>query len=128
MFTRTCGCTVRAGVACPHFVAAVVADQQLLQSPMARKAITGDLSYGPFNVPFTKQERRALHAIDDLRARIESLKVDLRELPIHACAPPENYAPERMEEFVAIARSLLDLEARLRWIPGGAYRFDAEGK
>jgi hypothetical protein len=87
---------------------------------------TGDLSHGPFNVPFTDQERKVLHAINDLRSQIEGLKADLRELPIHACVPPENHKPDHMEEFKDIAEALYSVESHLRWIPGGAHRFEEE--
>jgi hypothetical protein len=90
---------------------------------MKHKVRVGDLSHGPFNVPFTDQERAVLHEINDLRTRVTCLKALLRELPQHACAPPEKYKPDRMEEFEDLERALGSLEAQLRWIPGGTYRF-----
>jgi len=95
---------------------------------MKRRLITGDTREYPFNTHFTDQEREVLGSIDDLRARVEALKAKLRELPHHACAPPENYRPDRMEEFTDIASALASLEQQLRWIPGGAYRFAADEK
>ena len=92
---------------------------------MKTRLITGDTSQYPFNTHFTDHERQILRMIDDLRAKAEGLKVALRELPHHACKPPENYKPDRMEEFSDIKDALDSLEDQLRWIPGGAYRFAA---
>lgn len=93
---------------------------------MKKRLITGDTSEYPFNTHFTDQERQVLRMIDDLRERATSLKAALRKLPHHACKPPENYKPDRMEEFPAIEEALDSLEKQLRWIPGGAYRFEAD--
>ncbi|HSX22572.1 MAG TPA: hypothetical protein VLE97_07350 [Gaiellaceae bacterium] len=93
---------------------------------MKRKVIAGEPSYGPFNVPLSPAERDVLGSIEDLRGRLAALKGKLTQLPKHACAPPENYDPDRMENFKEIETALSELEATLRWIPGGAYRFAAD--
>jgi hypothetical protein len=93
---------------------------------MKRKARPRDLSHGPFNVPFTARERQILRSINDLRTRTAELRADLHRLPVHACAPPENYRPDRMEEFSDIEQALGSLESRIRWIPGGTYRFEED--
>jgi hypothetical protein len=90
---------------------------------MKRRLIAGDTREYPYNTPFTDQERHALRMIDNLRARVKGLKTALRKLPQHASAPPENYKPDRMEEFSSIEEAIISLEEQLRWIPGGAYRF-----
>jgi hypothetical protein len=90
---------------------------------MKRKMVAGTPGYGPFNVPLTPQEREVLGAIDDMRDRLAALKGKLRQLPKHACAPPEKYDPDNMENFAEIETALTELESTLRWIPGGAYRF-----
>lgn len=93
---------------------------------MKRKVVAGEPGYGPFNVPLTPAEREVLEAIEDMRDRLAALKGKLRQLPKHACAPPEKYDPDRMENFKEIETALSELEATLRWIPGGAYRFAAD--
>ncbi len=93
---------------------------------MKRRLITGDTREYPFNTHFTDHERQVLRTISDLRARVESLKAELRKLPHHACKPPEKYRPDQMEEFPALEEALASLEDQLRWIPGGAYRFAAD--
>ena len=95
---------------------------------MKRKVRVGDLSHGPFNVPFTEAERQVLREIDEVRERVERIKANLRQLPKHACAPPKNYDPDQMAMFKDIRTALDDLEAHLRWIPGGAYRFAEDEK
>jgi hypothetical protein len=93
---------------------------------MKRRLIAGDTREYPFNTSFTDQERHVLRMIDNLRARVKGLKIAMSKLPQHACAPPENYKPDRMEEFPSIEEALARLEEQLRWIPGGAYRFAAD--
>jgi hypothetical protein len=90
------------------------------------RVIAGDTSQYPFNTSFTDHERHVLRQIRDLRARVNHLKAQLGELPRHACKPPENYKPDRMEEFTDIKSAIDSLEDQLRWIPGGAYRFAAD--
>lgn len=90
------------------------------------RVITGDTSRYPFNTHFTDHECQVLRQIRDLRERVDHLKALLRELPQHACKPPENYKPDQMESFMDIEGAIDSLEDRLRWIPGGAYRFAAD--
>jgi hypothetical protein len=90
---------------------------------MKRRLIAGDTREYPFNTPFTNQEHHVLRMIDNLRARVKGLKAAMGKLPQHACKPPENYKPDRMEEFPSIEEAIASLEEQLRWIPGGAYRF-----
>jgi hypothetical protein len=91
------------------------------------KIITaGDRSVYPFNHTFTEQERRVLQIIAQLRTSMITLKRELAQTPHHACAPPENYDPRKMEEIQTIEESIDSLDLQLRWIPGGAYRYAPE--
>jgi hypothetical protein len=89
-----------------------------------KKIKAGDRSEYPFNHAFTDQERLVFQLIEQARAAMTALKADLARTPVHACAPPENYEPAKLEEIATIERGLDDLDRRLRWIPGGAYRYE----
>ena len=95
---------------------------------MTKRNITklkaGDRSVYPFNHAFTAQERRVFQRIEEVRTATRELKDELVRTPKHACAPPENYDPARIEGFEQIEQSLDDLDLHLRWIPGGAYRYE----
>ena len=88
------------------------------------KLKVGDRSVYPFNHPFTEQERRVFQRIEEVRAATRALKDELVRTPKHACAPPENYDPAQVEEIATIEQNLDDLDLHLRWIPGGAYRYE----
>lgn len=93
-----------------------------------KRAVTklkaGDRSVYPFNDAFTDQERRVFQHIEEVRVATRALKKELARTPVHACAPPENYNPAKMEGLEQIDETLDDLDLQLRWIPGGAYRYE----
>ena len=93
---------------------------------MRDKVRAGDPNFGQFNVPFTRRERHALRSIAELREQVKCLKSELRELSIHAHAPSRNHDPDDIEEFSEIDGAIDNLEAHIRWIPGGRYRFAAD--
>lgn len=96
-----------------------------MAAPKVFKVVTaGDRSVYPFNNAFTEQERRVFQIIEQLRTSMIALKRELAQTPHHACAPPENYDPQKMEVIQAIEESLDSLNLQLRWIPGGAYRYE----
>jgi hypothetical protein len=87
------------------------------------KIKAGDRNVYPFNHDFTDQERKVFQLIEEVRTATHALKAELVRTPVHACAPPENYDPAKIEEIAQIEQSLDDLDLQLRWIPGGAYRY-----
>jgi hypothetical protein len=89
-----------------------------------RKLQAGDLRVHPFNHVFTDQEKKVFQLIAQLRTTTTALKKELARTPIHACAPPEKYKPAEMEQIVEIEQSLDSLDLDLRWLPGGAYRYE----
>ena len=88
------------------------------------KLKAGDRSVYPFNHAFTDQERKVFQLIEQVRGATRTLKEALVRTPKHACEPPENYDPAKIEEIASIEQSLDDLDLNLRWIPGGAYRYE----
>lgn len=88
------------------------------------KVVAGDRSVYPFNHAFTDQEKRVFASLEAVRITIAALRNQIRATPQHASAPPENYDPAGMEQFDAIEENLAEIEGHLRWIPGGAYRYE----
>ena len=89
-----------------------------------RKLQAGDLSVHPHNHVFTDQEKKVFQLIEQLRTTMAALKKELRRTPMHAFKPPENYKPSEMEQISDIEQNLDSLDLELRWLPGGAYRYE----
>ena len=89
-----------------------------------KKIKAGDRREYPFNHAFTAQEKKVFGLIAQLKATMGELKTELAKTPKNACSPPENFDPRKMEEIGENDRNLDTIDLHLRWIPGGAYRFD----
>ncbi len=89
-----------------------------------RKIKAGDRSVYPHNTAFTDQERKVFQIIEHLTSTLRTLKTELAQTPQHACLPPETYDPDEMAEIREIEDNLGRLDQLLRWLPGGAYRYE----
>lgn len=89
-----------------------------------KKIKAGDMRVYPFNHAFSYQEKRVFALIEKLKATMAELTTELARTRVNASAPPENYDPKSIEAVDEIDRQLDSLDLQLRWVPGGAYRYE----